>query len=135
MNGCILGTKPLYVALAQRKDERKAILTNQFMQQRLSNVWALGGPLLGSFQQPVSYFLPTVPQVRACLQPDSQEEQEESFKANIVPRLLLPETAGGFHPISKRADENPSLSVPLSNSFHVGERFVNGTLKRFFGQI
>lgn len=62
MNGCILGTKPLYVALAQRKDERKAILTNQFMQQRLSNVWALGGPLLGSFQQPVSYFLPTVPQ-------------------------------------------------------------------------
>lgn len=66
MNGCILGTKPLYVALAQRKDERKAILTNQFMQQRLSNVWALGGPLLGSFQQPVSYFLPTVPQVRAC---------------------------------------------------------------------
>ncbi|ELK30241.1 Polyadenylate-binding protein 1-like protein [Myotis davidii] len=124
MNGCILGTKPLYVALAQRKDERKAILTNQFMQQRLSNVWALGGPHLGSFQQPVSYFLPTVPQVRACLQPDSQVEQEESFKANIVPRLLLPETAGGFHPVSKRADENPSLRMCPRHHVQVQEPAV-----------
>lgn len=122
MNGCILGTKPLYVALAQRKDERKAILTNQFMQQRLSNVWALGGPLLGSFQQPVSYFLPTVPQVRACLQPDSQVEQEESFQADMVPNLLLPETAGCFNPVSTRADENPSLRVSLSNSASIWER-------------
>ncbi|KAM4842352.1 polyadenylate-binding protein 1-like [Thomomys bottae] len=55
MNGRIVGTKPLYVALAQRKEERKAILTNQHL-QRLSTVQALG-----SFQQP-SYFLPAVPQ-------------------------------------------------------------------------
>ncbi|KAI5216051.1 Polyadenylate-Binding Protein 1-Like [Manis pentadactyla] len=61
MNGRIISTKPLYVALAQRKEERKAILTNQYM-QRLSTVRALGGPLLGSFQQPASYFLPAVPQ-------------------------------------------------------------------------
>ncbi|XP_012583899.1 PREDICTED: polyadenylate-binding protein 1-like isoform X2 [Condylura cristata] len=61
MNGRIVGTKPLYVALAQRKEERKAILTNQHM-QRLSTVRALSGPLLGSFQQPTSYFLPAVPQ-------------------------------------------------------------------------
>ncbi|XP_012382720.3 polyadenylate-binding protein 1-like [Dasypus novemcinctus] len=61
MNGRIVGTKPLYVALAQRKEERKAILTNQYM-QRLSTVRALGGPLLGSFQQPTSYFLSAVPQ-------------------------------------------------------------------------
>lgn len=69
MNGCILGTKPLYVALAQRKEERKAILTNRFMQQRFSAMRALGGPLLGSFQQPASYFLPTMPQVRAYPKP------------------------------------------------------------------
>nr|XP_020011619.1 polyadenylate-binding protein 1-like isoform X1 [Castor canadensis] len=61
MNGRIVGTKPLYVALAQRKEERKAILTNQYM-QRLSTVQALDHPLLGSFQQPTSYFLPAVPQ-------------------------------------------------------------------------
>ncbi|XP_060983329.1 polyadenylate-binding protein 1-like isoform X3 [Dama dama] len=61
MNGRIVGTKPLYVALAQRKEERKAILTNQYM-QRLSTMRALGGPIIGSFQQPASYFLPAVPQ-------------------------------------------------------------------------
>ncbi|XP_058418612.1 polyadenylate-binding protein 1-like isoform X1 [Diceros bicornis minor] len=68
MNGRIIGTKPLYVALAQRKEERKAILTNQYM-QRLSTVRALGGPLLGSFQQPTSYFLPAVPQPPAQAEP------------------------------------------------------------------
>ncbi|XP_060253031.1 polyadenylate-binding protein 1-like isoform X2 [Ovis aries] len=67
MNGRIVGTKPLYVALAQRKEERKAILTNQYM-QRLSTMRALGGPVLGSFQQPASYFLPAVPQPPAQAQ-------------------------------------------------------------------
>ncbi|KAM9296934.1 embryonic polyadenylate-binding protein [Gastrophryne carolinensis] len=61
MNGRIVSTKPLYVALAQRKEERKAILTNQYM-QRLATMRALPGPMLGSFQQPASYFLPAVPQ-------------------------------------------------------------------------
>jgi polyadenylate-binding protein len=33
MNGSIVGTKPLYVALAQRKEERRMHLTNQHMQR------------------------------------------------------------------------------------------------------
>ncbi|NXG35757.1 EPAB protein, partial [Dromaius novaehollandiae] len=61
MNGRIVSTKPLYVALAQRKEERKAILTNQYM-QRLATMRALPGPLLGSFQPPAGYFLPPIPQ-------------------------------------------------------------------------
>ncbi|KAL2296860.1 hypothetical protein Nmel_014911 [Mimus melanotis] len=61
MNGRIVSTKPLYVALAQRKEERKAILTNQYM-QRLATMRALPGPLLGSFQTPTGYFLPPMPQ-------------------------------------------------------------------------
>ncbi|XP_066442171.1 embryonic polyadenylate-binding protein isoform X2 [Eleutherodactylus coqui] len=61
MNGRIVSTKPLYVALAQRKEERKAILTNQYM-QRLATMRALPGPMLGSFQQATSYFLPAMPQ-------------------------------------------------------------------------
>ncbi|XP_075757383.1 polyadenylate-binding protein 1-like isoform X2 [Pelodiscus sinensis] len=61
MNGRIVSTKPLYVALAQRKEERKAILTNQYM-QRLATMRALPGPLLGSFQPPTGYFLPAIPQ-------------------------------------------------------------------------
>ncbi|NWH62941.1 EPAB protein, partial [Geococcyx californianus] len=61
MNGRIVSTKPLYVALAQRKEERKAILTNQYM-QRLATMRALPGPLLGAFQPPPGYFLPPMPQ-------------------------------------------------------------------------
>ncbi|XP_015273512.1 PREDICTED: polyadenylate-binding protein 1-like [Gekko japonicus] len=61
MNGRIVSTKPLYVALAQRKEERKAILTNQYM-QRLATMRALPGPLLCSFQPPPGYFLPSIPQ-------------------------------------------------------------------------
>lgn len=65
MNGRIVSTKPLYVALAQRKEERKAILANQYM-QRLATMRALPGPLLGSFQPPPGYFLPPIPQVSCC---------------------------------------------------------------------
>ncbi|XP_027502159.1 polyadenylate-binding protein 1-like [Corapipo altera] len=64
MNGRIVSTKPLYVALAQRKEERKAILTNQYM-QRLATMRALPGPLLGSFQTPAGYFFPPIPQPQA----------------------------------------------------------------------
>lgn len=67
MNGRIVSTKPLYVALAQRKEERKAILTNQYM-QRLATMRALPGPLLGSFQTPPGYFLPPLPQVSPASQ-------------------------------------------------------------------
>ncbi|NXX82933.1 EPAB protein, partial [Urocolius indicus] len=61
MNGRIVSTKPLYVALAQRKEDRKAILTNQYM-QRMATMRALPGPFLGSFQPPPGYFLPPIPQ-------------------------------------------------------------------------
>ena len=37
MNGRIVGTKPLYVALAQRKEDRKAHLASQYM-QRMANM-------------------------------------------------------------------------------------------------
>lgn len=36
-NGKIFGTKPLYVALAQRKEDRKAHLATQYM-QRLTSI-------------------------------------------------------------------------------------------------
>ncbi|KAM3839115.1 polyadenylate-binding protein 1-like [Vipera latastei] len=61
MNGRIVSTKPLYVALAQRKEERKAILTNQYM-QRLATMRAFPGPFLYSFPPSAGYFLPPIPQ-------------------------------------------------------------------------
>uniref|UniRef100_A0A8B9GTT2 Polyadenylate-binding protein n=1 Tax=Astyanax mexicanus TaxID=7994 RepID=A0A8B9GTT2_ASTMX len=62
MNGRIVSTKPLYVALAQRKEERKAILTNQYM-QRLASVRAISSPAMPAFQQSAGYYMPSIPQV------------------------------------------------------------------------
>merc|ERR1712227_943987 len=64
MNGRILGGKPLYVALAQRKEDRKAHLQAQYMQRvstgiRMQNVQAI----MGGGQQKTggSYFMPAMP--------------------------------------------------------------------------
>ena len=59
MNGRIVGSKPLYVALAQRKEERKAHLTNQYM-QHVAGLRALpAGAILNQFQPAAGgYFVP-----------------------------------------------------------------------------
>lgn len=61
MNGRIVGTKPLYVALAQRKEDRKAHLASQYM-QRMANMRM---QQMGQIFQPGGaggYFVPTIPQ-------------------------------------------------------------------------
>uniref|UniRef100_A0A671Q587 Polyadenylate-binding protein n=1 Tax=Sinocyclocheilus anshuiensis TaxID=1608454 RepID=A0A671Q587_9TELE len=63
MNGRIVGSKPLYVALAQRKEERKAHLTNQYM-QRIAGMRAMpANAIINQFQPAGGYFMPAVPQV------------------------------------------------------------------------
>ncbi|XP_040055639.2 polyadenylate-binding protein 4 isoform X1 [Gasterosteus aculeatus] len=62
MNGRIVGSKPLYVALAQRKEERKAHLTNQYM-QRIAGMRAMpANTIINQFQPASGYFMPAVPQ-------------------------------------------------------------------------
>ncbi|KAG5855849.1 hypothetical protein ANANG_G00000980 [Anguilla anguilla] len=64
MNGRIVGSKPLYVALAQRKEERKAHLTNQYM-QRIAGMRAVpANAIINQFQPPGGYFMPAVPQAQ-----------------------------------------------------------------------
>ncbi|XP_048189632.1 LOW QUALITY PROTEIN: polyadenylate-binding protein 1-like [Perognathus longimembris pacificus] len=78
MNGRIVATKPLYVALAQRKEECEAHLTNQYM-QRMASVRAVPNPVINPYQPapPSGYFMAAIPQTqnRAAYYPPSQIAQ------------------------------------------------------------
>lgn len=78
MNGRILVSKPLYVALAQRKDERKAHLNAQYMQrvsglrmqnQPISQMFPPGGPNAGT----AGFYVPTMPQPRPAYYANSMQ--------------------------------------------------------------
>ena len=64
MNGRILVAKPLYVALAQRKEDRKAHLASQYM-QRLHGM-RVQSQQMGQVFQPsgAGYFVPTMRQTQ-----------------------------------------------------------------------
>lgn len=69
MNGRIVATKPLYVALAQRKEERQAHLSNQYMQRMAGNVSEVSSPVINPFQAaqaPPGYFVAATPQTQNC---------------------------------------------------------------------
>ncbi|XP_056896874.1 embryonic polyadenylate-binding protein-like isoform X1 [Takifugu flavidus] len=83
MNGRIVATKPLYVALAQRREERKAILTNKYM-QRLATLRTMTSPIIDSYQQ-AGYYM-TVPQKMVLLQPRSFYSPNAVSTMRALPR-------------------------------------------------
>lgn len=90
MNGRIIVTKPLYVALAQRKEERRAQLSTQFMQRvgplRYPNGAGMPQQQGYSFQpgQP-SFYIPTMPQGQRAFiaQPVSQMTRPRWQSPNV----------------------------------------------------
>lgn len=63
MNGRIVGTKPLYVALAQRKEDRKVHLQQQYLQRAgAGGVQRTGMPgMPGAYPMPGAYAMPGLP--------------------------------------------------------------------------
>ena len=114
MNGRILVSKPLYVALAQRKEDRKAQLASQYMQrmagmrmQQMGQMFQPGGP--GYFMpapiQPQRFYTPAqMAQFRATprwsAQPQVQENHNQLFwnfvtvYCVIIYRIQLFESVG-----------------------------------------
>jgi polyadenylate-binding protein len=99
MNGRIIITKPLYVALAQRKEDRKAHLTQQYIQRvsgmRMQQQFA--GQM--GFPQQTGYFLPTMatqqhPQ-RFFGQPQGMRPGMTPRWAQAQPRQMQPNMMGG----------------------------------------
>ncbi|KAG8189297.1 hypothetical protein JTE90_019057 [Oedothorax gibbosus] len=66
MNGRIVVSKPLYVALAQRKEDRKAHLASQYM-QRMAGMRMQVGQMFNPGS--AGYFVPTMPQAQRGFYP------------------------------------------------------------------
>jgi polyadenylate-binding protein len=114
MNGRILVTKPLYVALAQRKDERRAQLSTQFMQRvgplRYNSNQSIPNQPGYSFQggQP-GFYIPTMPQgQRAYItQPVNQMTRPRWQAQSVRPiNSAYPQQMGQIRAARPRAPTN-----------------------------
>lgn len=92
MNGRIVGSKPLYVALAQKKEDRKAHLASQYV-QRMTNMRM---QQMGQIFQPGGaggYFVPTIPQPQRFYGPAVTQLRTTPRWAS-QPQVRQPQSAG-----------------------------------------
>lgn len=100
MNGRIVGSKPLYVALAQRKEDRKAHLASQYM-QRMANMRMQH---MGQIFQPGGnggYYVPTLPQPQRFFGKQVSQIRTTPgwFRANAANQnAVAANAAGGGYP-------------------------------------
>lgn len=85
MNGRILVSKPLYVALAQRKEDRKAQLASQYMQrmagmrmQQMGQMFQPGGP---------GYFMPAPIQTQRFYTPAQMAQFRATPRWSAQPQV------------------------------------------------
>merc|ERR1712212_671219 len=92
MNGRIIVAKPLYVALAQRKEDRKAHLASQYIQRMAGmRMQQMGG--MAGFPQQGGYFMPTMPQPQRFFTPAQIRAQPRWAAQASMPRPGQPQMA------------------------------------------
>lgn len=115
MNGRIIDTKPLYVALAQRKEERKAQLASQYI-QRMTSIRSQVGSV-GQMGQmfPASsagFFLPAVAQAQRSFFPQ-QVPQMRTGIPRWQPRPATGQANAGYQQLTapQIRQSRPSVSA------------------------
>ncbi|GAB6029695.1 Polyadenylate-binding protein 1 [Chamberlinius hualienensis] len=114
MNGRIIVSKPLYVALAQRKEDRKAHLASQYI-QRLAGMRM---QQVGQVFQPsgASYFVPTLPQGQRFYSPAQMPAMTPRPRWALQPPMRQAGQANPFTamqgggPYSRSAPRPPSAT-------------------------
>jgi polyadenylate-binding protein len=97
MNGSIVGSKPLYVALAQRKEERRMHLTNQHMQRIATS--RVPPQVQLPFQNGMGGMMPYLPAQMSLSQPRNffQQTAMPNYRP-AQPRWSSAATASGMRP-------------------------------------
>lgn len=96
MNGRILVSKPLYVALAQRREDRKAHLASQYMQGLAS--MRMQGQQMGQMYQPggAGFFVPAMQQAQQRFFTPAQMAQVRASPRWQTPQQVRPAAAAAF---------------------------------------
>lgn len=127
MNGRIVGTKPLYVALAQRKEDRKAHLTSQYMQRMAS----MRMQQMGQIFQPGGaggYFVPTIPPAQRFYGPAQMTQIRPSPRWTAQPPVRpSAQTAASGYP-NMQAPFRPAPRGPAQTALRasLGARPITG---------
>jgi len=119
MNGRILVTKPLYVALAQRKEERRAQLSTQFMQRVGPLRYTSGMAAQPQTQQQGGYsfqpgqpgfYIPTMPQgQRAFITQPVNQMTRPRWQSSVRPM-----GGGGYQQVGQIRTARPQARVPTN---------------------
>ncbi|XP_011138063.1 polyadenylate-binding protein 4-like [Harpegnathos saltator] len=115
MNGRIVGSKPLYVALAQRKEDRKAHLASQYM-QRMANVRM---QQMGQIFQPGnagSYFVPTLPQPQRFYGPAQMAQIRATPRWPAQPNQVRPNAQTGSSGFAMQAPFRAAPRAPAAQA-------------------
>lgn len=121
MNGRILVSKPLYVALAQRREDRKAHLASQYMQR----VAGMRMQQMGQMFQPsgTSYFMPTMPQAQRFYTPQMAQiratprwpaQPAAQVRAGAQATTTFPMQAAPFRTAPRQAQPGPRNVRPMT---------------------
>lgn len=134
MNGRIVGSKPLYVALAQKKEERKAHLTSQHLQrmtnmrmQQMGQIFqpgGAGGYFVPTIPQPQRFYGPAVTQLRTTPRWASQPQvRQPQAAAAAYPNMAAvsaapyrPNAVSGRQQVQANAQNPSAQNVALRNS-------------------
>ncbi|KAM6925403.1 polyadenylate-binding protein 1-like isoform 2-T2 [Xenentodon cancila] len=137
MNGRIVATKPLYVALAQRREERKAILTNKYI-QRLATLRTMTSPMIDSYHQSGYYM--TVPQpptrsfynhntvsnVRPVRWSGQSPRQQGPYSTQYVGSSLARRGSTTITTVKQASTQAPRIVTSSQKTNNIGTQTVGG---------
>jgi polyadenylate-binding protein len=110
MNGRILVSKPLYVALAQRKEDRKAHLNAQYMQrvsglrmqsQPMPQMYPPGAPAAAA----AGFYVPTMSQTRPAFYPNAMQQVRPQPRWAAQQQVRGPAQPGMMNPMTASAQQ------------------------------